>query len=214
MELNALTHMAMSKKIESMRPKELYRTCIELAEDLSLNGSNSIIYSLACIAKAKARLNRISKLNLPKKTQDKLHNALGRVLTYSDCTIADSELLQSIFTVTTNTVTLYLRSVDHMLKFNQFLININLDARIGKLYLYLRLPTFEPMYSFAQDRAVFNLLTKLIPVDSPIFDYMDKANIKQQPTIGELNKVPIDDILMCIQSINELKELHDRPTTN
>ena len=70
------------------------------------------------------------------------------------------------------------------------------------------------MYSFAQDRAVFNLLTKLIPADSPIFDYMDKANIKQLPTIGELNKVPMDDILMCIQSINELKELHDRPTTN
>ena len=212
MELNALTHMAMSKKIESMRPKELYRTCIELAEDLSLNGSNSIIYSLACIAKAKARLNRISKLNLPEKTKSKLHSALGRRPTYSDCTITDSELLQSIFNVTTKSVSLYLRSVNDMLKFNQFLIK--LDARIGKLYLYLRLPTFEPMYSFAQDRAVFNLLTKLIPDDSPIFDYIDKANIKQQPTIDELNKVPIDDILMCIQSINELKELHDRPTTN
>ena len=99
-----------------------------------------------------------------------------------------------------------------MLKFNQFLIK--LDARISKLYLYLRLPPFEPMYSHAQDRAVFNLLTKLIPDDSPIFDYMDSATIKQQPTIDELNKVPIDDILMCIQSINELKELHDRPTTN
>ena len=212
MELNALTHMAMSKKIESMRPKELYRTCIELAEDLSLNGSNSIIYSLACIAKAKARLSKISKLNLPDKTKSKLHSALGRIPTYSDCTIADSELLQSIFTVTTDTISLYLHSVNDMLKFNQFLIK--LDARISKLYLYLRLPTFEPMYSFAQDRAVFNLLTKLIPDDSPIFDYMDKANIKQQPTIDELNKVPIDDIVMCIQSINELKELHDRPTIN
>ena len=212
MELNALTHMAMSKKIESMRPKELYRTCIELAEDLSLNGSNSIIYSLACVAKAKARLSKISKLNLPEKTQDKLHNALGRIPTYSDCTITDSELLQSIFNVTTKSVYIYLRSVNDMLKFNQFLIK--LDARISKFYLYLRLPPFEPMYSFAQDRAVFNLLTKLIPVDSPIFNYMDKANIKQQPTINELNKVPIDDILMCIQSINELKELHDRPTTN
>ena len=212
MELNALTHMAMSKKIESMRPRQLYRTCIELAENLYINGSNSIIYSLACVAKAKARLSKISKLNLPEKTQDKLHNALGRLGTYSDCTIADSELLQSIFTVTTNTVSLYLRSVGDMLKFNQFLIK--LDARISRLYLYLRLPPFEPMYSHAQDRAVFNLLTKLIPVDSPIFDYMDKANIKQQPTIGELNKVPIDDILMCIQSINELKELHDRSTTN
>ena len=212
MELNALTHMAMSKKIESMRPKQLYRTCIELAEDLYIHDSNSIIYSLACVAKAEARLNRISKLNLPEKTKDKLHNALGRVSIYSDCTITDSELLQSIFNVTTKSVSLYLRSVNDMLKFNQFLIK--LDARIGKLYLYLRLPTFEPMYSFAQDRAVFNLLTKLIPVDSPIFDYMDKANIKQLPIIDELNKVPMDDILMCIQSINELKELHDRPTTN
>ena len=212
MELNALTHMAMSKKIESMRPKQLYRTCIELAENLYINGSNSIIYSLACVAKAKARLSKISKLNLPEKTQDKLHNALGRVSTYSDCTITDSELLQSIFTVTTSTVYIYLRSVGDMLKFNQFLIN--LDARISKLYLYLRLPTFEPMYSHAQDRAVFNLLTKLIPADSPIFDYMDSATIKQQPTIDELNKVRMDDILMCIQSINELKELHDRPTTN
>ena len=212
MELNALTHMAMSKKIELMRSKQLYRTCIELAEDLHINGSNSIIYSLACVAKAKARLSKISKLNLPEKTQDKLHNALGRIPTYSDCTITDSELLQSIFTVTTNMISLFLRSVNDMLKFNQFLIK--LDARISKFYLYLRLPPFEPMYSFAQDRAVFNLLTKLIPVDSPIFNYMDKANIKQQPTINELNKVPIDDILMCIQSINELKELHDRPTTN
>ena len=212
MELNALTHMAMSKKIESMRPKELYRTCIELAEDLYINGSNAIIYSLACVAKAKVRLSKISKLNLPEKTQDKLHNALGRIPTYSDCTITDSELLQSIFTVTNDSVSLYLRSVNDMLKFNQFLIK--LDARISKLYLYLRLPPFEPMYSFAQDRVVFNLLTKLIPTDSPIFDYMDKADIKQQPTIDELNKVPIDDILMCIQSINELKELHDRPTTN
>ena len=212
MELNALTHMAMSKKIESMRPRQLYQTCIELAENLYINGSNSIIYSLACVAKAKARLSKTSKLNLPEKTQDKLHNALGRISTYSDCTITDSELLQSIFTVTTNTVYIYLRSVNDMLKFNQFLIK--LDARISKLYLYLRLPPFEPMYSHAQDRAVFNLLTKLIPVDSPIFDYMDSANIKQQPTIDELNKVPIDDILMCIQSINELKELHDRPTTN
>ena len=212
MELNALTHMAMSKKIESMRPKQLYRTCIELAENLYINGSNSIIYSLACVAKAKARLSKISKLNLPEKTQDKLHNALGRLGTYSDCTITDSELLQSIFTVTTNTVSLYLRSVGDMLKFNQFLIK--LDKRISGLYLYLRLPTFEPMYSHAQDRAVFNLLTKLIPVDSPIFDYMDSATIKQQPIIDELNKVRMDDILMCIQSINELKELHDRPTTN
>ena len=212
MELNALTHMAMSKKIESMRPKQLYRTCIELAENLYINGSNSIIYSLACVAKAKARLSKISKLNLPEKTQDKLHNALGRVSTYSDCTITDSELLQSIFTVTTSTVYIYLRSVGDMLKFNQFLIKLN--ARISKLYLYLRLPPFEPMYSHAQDRAVFNLLTKLIPDDSPIFDYMDSATIKQQPTIDELNKVPMDDILMCIQSINELKELHDRPTTN
>lgn len=212
MELNALTHMAMSKKIESMRPKQLYRTCIELAENLYINGSNSIIYSLACVAKAEARLSKISKLNLPKQTKDRLHNALGRVLTYSDCTITDSELLQSIFTVTTNTISLYLRSVNDMLKFNQFLIK--LDARISKLYIYFRLPPFEPMYSHAQDRAVFNLLTKLIPEDSPIFDYIDKANIKQQPTIDELNKVPMDDILMCIQSINELKELHDRPTTN
>ena len=212
MELNALTHMAMNKKIESMQPKELYRTCIELAEDLSLNGSNSIIYSLACITKAESRLSKISKLNLPEKTKSKLHSALGRIPTYSDCTITDSELLQSIFTVTNESVSLYLRSVNDMLKFNQFLIK--LDARISKLYLYLRLPPFEPMYSFAQDRAVFNLLTKLIPVDSPIFDYMDKANIKQLPIIDELNKVPIDDILMCIQSINELKELHDRPTTN
>ena len=212
MELNALTHMAMSKKIESMRPKELYRTCIELAENLYINGSNSIIYSLACVAKAKARLSKISKLNLPEKTKSKLHSALGRIPTYSDCTITDSELLQSIFTVTTDTISLYLRSVNDMLKFNQFLIK--LDARISKLYLYLRLPPFEPMYSHAQDRAVFNLLTKLIPVDSPIFDYMDSATIKRQPTIDELNKVPIDDILMCIQSINELKELHDRPTTN
>lgn len=212
MELNALTHMAMSKKIESMRPKQLYRTCIELAEDLYINGSNSIIYSLACIAKAKARLSKISKLNLPAKTQDKLHNALGRVLTYSDCTITDSELLQSIFTVTNDTISLYLRSVNDMLKFNQFLIK--LDKRISGLYLYFRLPIFDYIYSHAQDRVVFNLLTKIIPVDSPIFDYMNKANIKQQPTIDELNKVPIDDILMCIQSINELKELHDRPTTN
>ena len=212
MELNALTHMAMSKKIESMRPRQLYRTCIELAEDLYINGSNSIIYSLACVAKAKARLNRISKLILPNQTKTYLHNALGRLQTYSDCTITDSELLQSIFTVPTDTISLYLRSVNDMLKFNQFLIK--LDARIGKLYLYLRLPTFEPMYSFAQDRAVFNLLTKLIPDDSPIFDYMDKANIKQLPIIDELNKVPMDDILMCIQTINELKELHDRPTTN
>ena len=212
MELNALTHMAMSKKIESMQPKELYRTCVELAEDLYINGSNSIIYSLSCIAKAKERLSKISKLNLPEKTKDRIHYALGRIPTYSDCTITDSELLQSIFTVTNESVSLYLRSVNDMLKFNQFLIK--LDARISRLYLYLRLPTFEPMYSFAQDRAVFNLLTKLIPVDSPIFDYMDKANIKQLPIIDELNKVPIDDILMCIQSINELKELHDRPTTN
>ena len=212
MELNALTHMALSKKIESMRPKQLYRTCIELAEDLSLNGSNSIIYSLACVAKAKARLSKISKLNLPDKTKSKLHIALGRIPTYSDCTITDSELLQSVFTVTNDSVSLYLSSVDDMLKFNQFLIK--LDARISKLYLYVRLPTFEAMYSHTQDRAVFNLLTKLIPTDSPIFDYMDKANIKQQPTIDELNKVPMDDILMCIQSINELKELHDRPTTN
>ena len=212
MKLDAFTHMALSKKIESMRPKQLYRTCIELAENLYINGSNSIIYSLACVAKAKARLSKISKLNLPEKTQDKLHNALGRLGTYSDCTIADSELLQSIFTVTTNTVSLYLRSVGDMLKFNQFLIK--LDARISKLYLYLRLPPFEPMYIHAQDRAVFNLLTKLIPVNSPIFEYVDPANIKQQPTIDQLNKVPMDDILMCIQSINELKELHDRPTTN
>ena len=212
MELNALTHMAMSKKIESMRPKELYRTCIELAEDLYINGSNSIIYSLACVAKAEARLSKISKLNLPENTKSKLHSALGRIQTYSDCTITDSELLQSIFTVTTDKISLYLRSVNDMLKFNQFLIK--LDARISKLYLYLRLPPFEPMYSHAQDRAVFNLLTKLIPDDSPIFDYMDKANIKQHPPIDQLNKVPTDDILMRIQSINELKELHDRPTTN
>lgn len=212
MKLDAFTNMALSKKIESMRPKQLYRTCIELAEDLYTNDSNSIIYSLACVAKAKARLNRISKLNLPEKTKSKLHSALGRKETYSDCTITDSELLQSIFTVTNESVSLYLRSVNDMLKFNQFLIK--LDARIRGLYLYLRLPPFEPMYSHAQDRAVFNLLTKPIPADSPIFDYMDKANIKQQPTINELNKVPIDDILMCIQSINELKELHDRSTTN
>ena len=212
MELNALTHMAMSKKIESMRPRQLYQTCIELAENLYTNDSNSIIYSLACVAKAEARLSKISKLNLPKQTKDRLHNALGRIPTYSDCTITDSELLQSIFTVTTDRISLYLRSVNDMLKFNQFLIK--LDARISKLYIYFRLPPFEPMYSHAQDRAVFNLLTKLIPDDSPIFDYMDKANIKQQPTIDQLNKVPIDDILMCIQSINELKELHDRPTTN
>ena len=212
MELNALTHMAMSKKIESMRPKQLYRTCIKLAENLYINESNSIIYSLACVAKAEARLSKISKLNLPEKTKDKLHNALGRVSIYSDCTITDSELLQSIFNVTDKTIHIYLRSVNDMLKFNQFLIK--LDARISKLYLYLRLPPFEPMYSHAQDRAVFNLLTKIIPVDSPIFKYMDKANIKQQPTIDELNKVPMDDILMCIQSINELKEQHALPTTN
>ena len=137
MELDAFTNMALSKKIESMRPKELYRTCIELAEDLSLNGSNSIIYSLACIAKAKASLNRISKLNLPDKTKSKLHSALGRIPTYSDCTITDSELLQSVFTVTNESVSLYLRSVNDMLKFNQFLIK--LDARIIGLYLYLRL---------------------------------------------------------------------------
>lgn len=212
MELNALTHMAMSKKIESMRPKQLYRTCIELAENLYINGSNSIIYSLACVAKAEARLSKISKLNLPKQTKTYLHNTLGRVLTYSDCTITDSELLQSIFTVTRDTISIYLRSIDDMLKFNQFLSK--LDTRISKFYIYFRLPMFEPMYSHAQDRAVFNLLTKLIPDDSPIFDYIDKTNIKQQPTIDELNKVPMDDILMCIQSINELKELHDRPTTN
>lgn len=212
MELNALTHMAMSKKIESMRPKQLYRTCIELAENLYINESNSIIYSLACVAKAEARLSKISKLYLPKQTKTYLHNALGRIPTYSDCTITDSELLQSIFNVTTDTVHIYLRSVNNILKFNQFLIK--LDKRISGLYLYLRLPPFEPMYSHAQDRAVFNLLTKLIPDDSPIFDYIDKANIKQQPTIDELNKMPMDDILMCIQSINELKELHDRPTTN
>ena len=212
MELNALTHMAMSKKIESMRPKELYRTCIELAENLYINGSNSIIYSLACVAKAKARLSEISKLKLPEQTKDRLHNTLGRIPTYSDCTITDSELLQSIFTVTNESVSLYLRSVNDMLKFNQFLIN--LDKRISGLYLYPRLPSFEPMYSHAQDRAVFNLLTKLIPVDSPIFDYMNSTNIKQLPDMEQLNKVPVDDILMCIQTINELKELHAIPTTN
>ena len=212
MELNALTHMAMSKKIKSMRPKQLYRTCIELAEDLYINGSNSIIYSLACVAKAKARLSKISKLNLPNQTKDRLHNALGRIPTYSDCTIADSELLQSIFEVTTNAISIYLRSVNDMLKFNQFLIN--LDKRISGLYLYLRLPMFDPMYSHAQDRAVFNLLTKLISEDSPIFDYMAKANIQQLPDMEQLNKVPMDDILMCIQTINELKEQHALPTTN
>lgn len=212
MELNALTHMAMSKKIESMRPKELYRTCVELAEDLYINGSNSIIYSLACIAKAKERLSKISKLNLPKQTKDRLYNALGRIPTYSDCTITDSELLQSIFTVTNNTISLYLRSVDDMLKFNQFFIK--LDARISKLYIYFRLPMFEPMLPYGQDRAVFHLLTKLIPADSPIFDYMEKANIRQQPTMEQLNKVPVDEMLMCIQTINELKELHAIPTTN
>ena len=212
MELNALTHMAMSKKIESMRPKQLYRTCIELAEDLYINGSNSIIYSLACVAKAEARLSKISKLKLPKHTKDILHNALGRIPTYSDCTITDSELLQSIFTVTRDTIGLYLRSIDDMLKFNQFLIK--LDTRISAFYIHFRLPMFDPMYSFAQDRAVFNLLTKLIPVDSPIFDYMNSTNIKQLPDMEQLNKVPVDDILMCIQSINELKEQHAIPTTN
>ena len=212
MELNALTHMAMSKKIESMRPKQLYRTCIELAEDLYIHESNSIIYSLACVAKAKERLSKISKLNLPKQTKDRLHNALGRLQTYSDCTITDSELLQSIFTVTPDTIGLYLRSIDDMLKFNQFLIK--LDTRISKFYIHFRLPMFDPMYSHVQDRAVFNLLTKLISEDSPIFDYMAKVNIKQLPDMEQLNKVPMDDILMCIQSINELKELHDRPTTN
>lgn len=212
MELNALTHMAMSKKIESMRPKQLYRTCIELAEDLYINGSNSIIYSLACVAKAEARLSKISKLKLPKQTKDGLHNALGRLQTYSDCTITDSELLQSIFTVTPNTIGLYLRSIDDMLKFNQFLIK--LDTRISTFYIHFRLPMFDPMYSFAQDRAVFNLLTKLIPVDSPIFDYMNSTNIKQLPDMEQLNKVPVDDILMCIQTINELKEQHAIPTTN
>ena len=212
MELNALTHMAMSKKIESMRPKQLYRTCIELAEDLYINGSNSIIYSLACVAKAEARLSKISKLNLPKQTKDRLHNALGRIPTYSDCTITDSELLQSIFTVTPDTIGLYLRSIDDMLKFNQFLIK--LDTRISKFYIHFRLPMFDPMYSHAQDRAVFNLLTKLISVDSPIFDYMAKANIQQLPDMEQLNKVPVEDILMCIQSINELKEQHAIPTTN
>lgn len=212
MELNALTHMAMSKKIESMRPKQLYQTCIELAEDLYINGSNSIIYSLACVAKAEARLSKISKLKLPKQTKDGLHNALGRVQTYSDCTITDSELLQSIFTVTRDTIGLYLRSIDDMLKFNQFLIK--LDTRLSIFYIHFRLPMFDPMYSFAQDRAVFNLLTKLIPVDSPIFDYMNSTNIKQLPDMEQLNKVPVDDILMCIQTINELKEQHAIPTTN
>ena len=212
MELNALTHMAMSKKIESMRPKQLYRTCIELAEDLYLHDSNSIIYSLSCIAKAKERLSEISKLKLPEKTKNYVHNALGRIPTYSDCTITDSELLQSIFTVTPNTIGLYLRSIDDMLKFNQFLIK--LDARISKFYIHFRLPLFNDMYSHAQDRAVFNLLTKLIPVDSPIFDYMNSTNIKQLPDMEQLNKVPVDDILMCIQTINELKEQHAIPTTN
>ena len=99
-----------------------------------------------------------------------------------------------------------------MLKFNQFLIK--LDARISKLYIYFRLPMFYPMHSHAQDRAVFNLLTKLISVDSPIFDYMNSTNIKQLPDMEQLNKVPVDDILMCIQTINELKEQHAIPTTN
>ena len=212
MELNALTHMAMSKKIESMQPKQLYRTCIELAENLYINGSNSIIYSLACVAKAEARFSKISKLNLPRQTKDRLHNALGRIPTYSDCTITDSKLLQSIFEITRDAISIYLRSIDDMLKFNQFLIK--LDARISKLYIYFRLPMFDPMYSHAQDRAVFNLLTKLIPVDSPIFDYMNSTNIKQLPDMEQLNKVPMEDMLMCIQSINELKELHAIPTTN
>ena len=212
MELNALTYMAMSKKIESMRPKELYRTCVELAEDLYINGSNSIIYSLSCIAKAKERLSKISKLNLPKQTKDRLHNTLGRIPTYSDCTITDSKLLQSIFEITRDAISIYLRSIDDMLKFNQFLIK--LDARISKLYIYFRLPMFDLMYSHAQDRAVFNLLTKLISVDSPIFGYMEKANIQQLPDMEQLNKVPMNDILMCIQSINELKEQHAIPTTN
>ena len=212
MELNALTHMAMSKKIESMQPKQLYRTCIELAENLYINGSNSIIYSLACVAKAEARLSKISKLNLSKPTKNYLNNAIGRISTYSDCTITDSELLQSIFTVTPDTIGLYLRSIDDMLKFNQFLIK--LDARISKFYIHFRLPMFNDMYSHAQDRVVFNLLIKLISEDSPIFDYMAKANIKQLPDMEQLNKVPVEDILMCIQSINELKEQHAIPTTN
>lgn len=212
MELNALTHMAMSKKIESMQPKQLYRTCIELAENLYINGSNSIIYSLACVAKAEARLSKISKFKLPKQTKNYLNNALGRIPTYSDCTITNSELLQSIFTVTPDTIGLYLRSIDDMLKFNQFLIK--LDTRISKFYIHFRLPMFNDMYSHTQDRAVFNLLTKLIPVDSPIFDYMAKDNIQQLPDMEQLNKVPVEDILMCIQSINELKEQHAIPTTN
>lgn len=212
MELDAFTHMAMSKKIESMKPKQLYRTCIELAEDLYSPGSNSIIYSLACVAKAEARLSKISKLKLPEQTKTYLKNALGRVSTYSDCTITDSELLQSIFNVTTNTIYIYLRSIDDMLKFNQFFIK--LDVRISKFYIYFRLPMFNDMYSSTQDRAVFHLLTKLIPADSPIFDYMDKASIKQLPDIEQLNKVPVEDMLMCIQSINELKEQHAIPTTN
>ena len=211
MELNALTHMAMSKKIESMRPKQLYRTCVELAEDLYIHESNSIIYSLSCIAKAEVRLTKISSLRLSKKVKAHLHGVLTTKTIYN-CTITDSELLQSIFTVTPDTIGLYLRSIDDMLKFNQFLIK--LDTRISKFYIHFRLPMFNDMYSFAQDRAVFNLLTKLIPVDSPIFDYMNSTNIKQLPDMEQLNKVPVEDILMCIQSINELKEQHAIPTTN
>lgn len=212
--LNSMTYLALSKKIESLKPKALQQLCNKLVSYgvIEAYDGNHFIYCILAYNKALDRLLETSSLSLLKKTRGVLESRLRKISLIANPknNITDLKL---IFKKAYEGIYWYLNNIEEVL-----IVNSLLEKQTGiipQLNIRINLPALKNFSSESEYLINKHIIINNIGPEAAILKYV-MPSYNPEYKSESFNEFKLDDLREIEKTIVQIMEENegDSSTTN
>jgi len=208
---NKITYTAYIHKIKSLKPMQLKESLCKLLDSINeidyLTNTDKIIYTVSCVSVGLNRLHSISKISLTYQYKNKFERIWDSIFSSINTNnINNKEVFDNLFDGIRRTQNVYIYSISEMEKVNKFLENFSKYPNPRLLHFVVSLKTLNSLSNSAEEVIINKIIYNTLGADAPILQYL--AQYKNF-NLQSLQKFNIDEVLICIKAITDLKEEYE-----
>lgn len=204
-QLNAFTYLALSTKIDTLKPKALQQLASKLVSygNISSYDNNHAVYSILCYNKALERLHSISKLTLLKGREFELKYRLGNIEKFIDPTNDITDLTE-LFKTCSQTVYWYIKTIDQLILTNNLLKQQT--KHVTQLDIKIELPAIKELTSSNIELINKQIILNILGTDAAILEYLPTSSFYNKTSMDKFN---LNDLTEIAKAVTQVRQEHD-----